>query len=62
MCFVDECNGVENGTDSSTDFDWLHFDDTKVKCLTSAEFHRKIADSTYDSPYILFYEKDEKRV
>ena len=37
--------------------EWLHFDDTKVKSLSSVEFHRKIVDSSYDSPYILFYVK-----
>ena len=38
--------------------EWLHFDDTRVKTLTNMEFHRKIIDSSYDSPYILFYVKD----
>lgn len=38
--------------------EWLHFDDTKVKSLSNIEFHRKIIDSNYDSPYILFYVKE----
>ena len=41
--------------DASKQPEWLHFDDTKVKSLTSIEFQRKIVDSSYDSPYILFY-------
>lgn len=42
----------------SNDSEWLHFDDTKVKSLSNIEFHRKIIDSNYDSPYILFYVKE----
>ena len=38
--------------------EWLHFDDTRVKVLSNNEFHRKIVDSTIDSPYILFYVKN----
>ena len=59
VCFVDALSGCSYSGEN--EFEWLHFDDTKVKCLTSGEFNRKIADSTYDSPYILFYVKDQIR-
>lgn len=45
-------------SDPDSEAQWLHFDDTKVKSLTNLEFHRKIIDSSYDSPYILFYVKE----
>lgn len=35
--------------------EWLHFDDTKVEGMSNSEFHRKIIDSNFNSPYILFY-------
>ncbi len=44
--------------ESDSSIEWLHFDDTKVKNLSNDEFHRKIAESNFDSPYILFYVKD----
>ena len=52
-----EVSASENGAASGQP-EWLHFDDTRVKTLTNMEFHRKILDSSYDSPYILFYVKD----
>lgn len=45
-------------SDSDSQLQWLHFDDTKVKSLTNLEFQRKIVDSSFDSPYILFYVKN----
>lgn len=47
---------IEGKHDSGTE--WLHFDDTKVKTLSNNEFQRKILDSNYDSPYILFYVRE----
>lgn len=44
--------------DTDDDIEWLHFDDSKVKHLSSIEFNRKIIESNYDSPYILFYIKE----
>jgi ubiquitin C-terminal hydrolase len=44
--------------DDSNIIEWLHFDDSKVKYLSSIEFNRKIIESNYDSPYILFYIKE----
>ncbi len=48
---------LESIHDAETESQWLHFDDTKVKSLSNIEFHRKIIDSSFDSPYILFYVK-----
>jgi hypothetical protein len=44
---------------SSSQFEWLHFDDTKCRPLSNEEFHRKIQNESFDSPYILFYVKDD---
>jgi ubiquitin C-terminal hydrolase len=49
-------NSSQNSLNNSPE--WLHFDDTKVKMLSNNEFHRKVVDSKFDSPYILFYVKD----
>lgn len=50
---------VHNGSfNDHAQTEWLHFDDTKVKSLSNNEFQRKIVDSNYDSPYILFYVRD----
>jgi hypothetical protein len=49
-------NSSQNSLNNSPE--WLHFDDTKVKMLSNIEFHRKVVDSKFDSPYILFYVKD----
>ncbi|RNA22993.1 hypothetical protein BpHYR1_006481 [Brachionus plicatilis] len=48
----------ENAEKNPLEAEWLHFDDTKVKSLSNTEFQRKIIDSNYDSPYILFYVKE----
>jgi len=49
---------VQESLNSDLEPQWLHFDDTKVKLLNNLEFHRKIVDSSFDSPYILFYVKE----
>lgn len=51
-------NFKESAEKNSLDAEWLHFDDTKVRSLSNTEFQRKIIDSNYDSPYILFYVKE----
>lgn len=58
--FTHTCQVTSNelASDSYNTPEWLHFDDTKVKLLSNNEFHRKIIDSNYDSPYILFYVKN----
>lgn len=48
-CTASTTAGVTSGPD------WLHFDDTKVEFMSNSEFHRKIIDSSFNSPYILFY-------
>ena len=38
---------------------WLHFDDAHLKLLSNSEFNSKIIDNNFDSPYILFYVKED---